>query len=49
MISNNYVSILVLHCVFIEFGVFGSYRRHSKLGLITKNMISNSSVSAVYN
>ena len=39
MIYDNYVSILVLYYLFMYYGIFGRYIKHSMLDLIKENMI----------
>ena len=37
MIADNYVSILFPYHLFIEYGIFGSFRRHSIIDLLKYN------------
>ena len=39
MIADNYVRILVLYDMFIDYGIFKSYFQHSVLDLIKENSV----------
>ena len=40
MISNNYVSILVIYYLFIDYDIFRSYSQHSMVEFIKEKSVS---------